>query len=340
MSSIKYLGFLIIALFFISCSSQKMSKNSGQNLLTYKNATTYPDWYDPAEFDTLSVVTWNIEHFVDDHNNPYIDNRREDNPAEDLENRRELLAKALKAIDADVIIFQELESDSYLRKFADKHLGDMGYEVFAALESPDWYMNVVMMSRVPMGLFYSYAHTNTPIPGQTDDEGNPASQTFLNNRMWTADLLINDNYQLTLTGVHLKAGRGDRNQAWREGQINLLRSHHRLLMSQNPERNMIVMGDLNSTPDSPEFQTLLGFGSTPPRYNDPLAGTGTFTHPSDSAFWRIDHILPNEQAAAELIPNSVEVVRPLPTGEMNAVSDHLPLRARFLTQDMPVATEN
>jgi len=332
MPSFKRFCLLSLLLLVVSCTSHKPSNNAAGNFPDYQSATAYPEWYDPTTIDTLNVVTWNIEHFVDEHDNPYIDNGRENNPSDELPERRKTLAKALKAIDADVVIFQELESDSYLRMFADKYLSNMGYEVFAALESPDWYMNVVMMSRVPMGLFHSYAHINTPIPGQTDDEGNPASQTFINNRMWTADLLVNDNYQLTLTGVHLKAGRGDRNRAWREGQINLLRNHHRMLMAQNPQRNMVVMGDLNSTPDSPEFQMLLG--SNPPRYTDPLAGTGIFSHPSDSAFWRIDHILPNRQAAAELVPNSVEVIRPLTDEKMSAVSDHLPLRARFLVRDL------
>jgi len=323
---------LIFILLSVGCSTPDTSPKSQSNSpLNYRDATVFPSWYNPDTTDTLKIVTWNIEHFVDDYDNPYIDNSREDDPDDAMEQRRILLAHALRKLDADIVVFQELENDSYLRDFADKHLNEMGYHVFAALESPDWYMNVVMMSRVPMGLFHSYAHINTPVPGHTDDEGRPASQTFINNRMWTADLLVNSNYTVTITGLHLKAGRGDRNEAWRTGQVQLLRSHLQSIIQNDPGRNMIVMGDLNATPGSPEFELLLG--ESAPVFVDPLAGTGIFSHPSDSAFWRIDHILPNREAANELIPNSVAVARPLDNRKLQQISDHLPLKAQFITKE-------
>lgn len=290
-----------------------------------------PDWYNPESVDTLTVVTWNIEHFVDDFDNPYIDNDRENNPPRDMNERRELLGKALQSLDADIVVFQELESDSYLRILAENHFPELGYEVFAALESPDWYLNVVMMSRVPLGVFYSYGHINTPLPGQTDEEGRPESQTFINNRMWSADILVNPDYHFTLTGLHLKAGRGERNEAWRMGQIDLLRQYLEMLMSSGNQRNMLVVGDLNTVPGSREFNHLLG--DEQPFFFDPLEGSGAYSHPSDSLFWRIDHILPNRQMEPELVPGSVKIVEPLNREQMIRISDHLPLIARFLTRD-------
>lgn len=324
---------IVIVTVAFSCSPESKGDQHKPSQAHYalQSSIAWPAWYNPSEMDTLTIVTWNIEHFVDTLDNPYIDNRRESEPPEDIKQRHEQLAKALRVINADVVVFQELESDSFLRKFAEDNLPDMNYQIFAALESPDWYMNVVMMSRIPMGMFYSYAHINTPIPGQTDDEGNPASQTFINNRMWTADLLVNEHYRLTITGAHLKAGRGERNRAWRMGQIALLRNHLNGLMIHNPTRNMIVMGDLNTTPASPEFKKLLGEAT--PKFIDPLANTNIYTHPSDSTFWRIDHILLNRQAKNELIPESVEVIWPLPKEQMIQISDHLPLKANMVAID-------
>jgi endonuclease/exonuclease/phosphatase family metal-dependent hydrolase len=188
-----------------------------------------------------------------------------------------------------------------------------------------------MMSRIPLGVFHSYGFANTPIPGQTNEEGNPASQTFINNRMWTADLLVNADYQFTLSGAHLKAGRGPRNEAWRRGQIQLLRANLSQLMRSDPDKNMLVMGDLNMTPKTDEFSLLLG--DRPPYFSDPLKGTGSFSHPSDSLFWRIDHILPNRQMQGELVPGSTRVARPLPMDQMIQLSDHLPIISTFLPQD-------
>ena len=103
-------------------------------------------------------------------------------------------------------------------------------------------------------------------------------------------------------------------------------------MNSNPRRNILIMGDLNSTPDSPEFKELLGEDT--PKFVDPLAGTNVYSHPSDSAFWRIDHILPNKEALNEVVSESVEVVRPLSEKQMIMISDHLPLKARLVTKDM------
>lgn len=293
---------------------------------------TTPEWYRPGEVDSVKVATWNVQHFVDPYDNPYIENEREDLPPSDMGNRRKLFAEAIKNLDADVVVLQEFESDSYLRQLSENYFPEMGYRVFAALESADWYMNVVMMSRIPLGTFYSYAHINTPIVDQVDSLGNTQSQTFINNRMWSADIIVNSGYRFTLTGLHLKAGRGDRNEGWRLGQINLLRSQFKRLMALDNDRNMLIAGDLNTTPDSREFNVLLG-NNDRPEFIDPLAGSGTFTHPSDSLFWRIDHLLPNRAMQPELVPGSVTAARPLPMDQMIMISDHLPVTAVFTPRE-------
>jgi len=325
-----FFGSIILVTFFLSCNDQP-DKMSDKSYIGYQKEVAKPCWYQSIPV-TLTIASWNIEHFVDEYDNPYIDNNREDSPQGDMEQRRELLAEAIRRLNADVVVFQELESDSYLKTLSKDFFPELGYQVFAALESPDWYMNVVLMSRVPLGMFYSYAHIETPIPGQKDDDGNTTSQMLTNNRMWTADLMINQDYRVTLTGLHLKAGRGERNEAWRMGQIRLLRSHLQMLMKLEPDRNMLIAGDLNTTPGSREFNLLLG--SKPPLFIDPLEGTDSFSHPSDSLFWRIDHILPNQNLAREMVPNSTHIIEPLSREEMIKISDHLPLISRFVTKEL------
>ena len=109
------------------------------------------------------------------------------------------------------------------------------------------------------------------------------------------------------------------------------REHLELLTEADPDRNMLVLGDLNTTPDSREFATLLGDSN--PEFVDPLAGTDSYSHPSDSLFWRIDHILPNDRMRKELVPNSLQVTEPLERKQMIKISDHLPLIARFIPVD-------
>lgn len=329
-----FLRFLIaVSLFitFVSCSTLNQTAAEHQQP-AYIQATATPDWYNPATQDTITIVAWNVEHFVDQYDNPYINNEREDTPPPNMDKRRRLLAKAIKNLDADIVVFEEFESDSYLQKYAESYFPDMGYEVFTALESADWYMNVVMMSRVPVGIIESYANVNTPIIGQTDENGQPESQTFINNRMWTTDIIVNDSYSFSLTGLHLKAGRGDRNEGWRLGQIHLLRKHLESVMKRNPTKNMLVVGDLNATPKSDEIRQLLG-NDNPPLFVDPLANSGSFSHPSDSLFWRIDYMLPNKQMNNELVENSQQIMEPLSREDMIIISDHLPVMAKFTTTD-------
>ena len=67
-------------------------------------------------------------------------------------------------------------------------------------------MNVVIMSKVPLGTFYSYGSLYTPVPGIKNKEGYEEAQINLNTRLWSIDVLPNANYDFNLTGVHLKAG--------------------------------------------------------------------------------------------------------------------------------------
>jgi len=101
---------------------------------------------------------------------------------------------------------------------------------------------------------------------------------------------------------------------------------------QNPDRSMLLAGDLNTTPGSKEFDRLLG--KNPPVFIDPLQGSDTFSHPSDSLFWRIDHILPNQNLARGLVPNSTKVIEPIDRESMIMISDQLPLISYFITRDL------
>ena len=324
---------LLIFLSLLIFSACTANQDNDQNpSYSWPEALATPSWY-TASMDTIKVLSWNVEHFVDDIDNPYISNGRENNPPANMDERRKLFAEVIKKANADIVVLQEFESDSYLQQLAEDHFPELGYQVFAGHESNDWYMNVVVMSRIPLGVFHSYATTNTPIIGQMDDEGNAASQAFTNNRMWTTEVLVNPDYSFYLSGVHLKAGRGDRNENWRLGQINLLRAHYQQLLKLKPEGNILTVGDFNSTPDSDEFKAFLGAGSKV-EFLDPLAGTDVFSHPADSAFWRIDHILPNTQMADEIVDDTVLVNYFFSPDSMNTVADHLPMSVQIIPEDL------
>lgn len=267
---------------------------------------------------------------MDEHDNPYIDNDRENDPDADLAERRKLLAESLIDMDADIVVFQEIESAAYVQSMAEEHLEEMGYRYFSSKESNNWYMNVVVMSRIPLGILYSYASADTYILGEQDDEGNPATQNFTNNRMLSVDVYVNPNYSFLLTGLHLKAGRGERNEGWRLGQINLLRDHYAMVSSMNPNARVLVTGDLNTMPGDREFLQLLG-SDTDLTFIDPLAGVDSYTHTADDPQRQLDHILPNDTMMDDLVPGSAQVAMPFDPDTMRFISDHLPVIAKFVT---------
>jgi len=319
--------FLFSVLFIGSCTGMQTVTEPGEGASDRWHSAQTPEWYNPSDFDTLSVLTWNLEHFVDEHDSPYINHPRENNPGEATAQRRQMLAEALTILDADIVVFQEVESAPYVQEMAQNDFEELGYQLITALESNDWYMNVVIMSRVPLRLTYSYGNFYT---FRRDDDGETEYQNFTNNRMLSAEVAVNNNFHFFLTGVHLKAGRGEENARWRMGQIEVLRDHYRQLLDEDPDTRILLAGDLNIIPGDPEFDLILG-QDTDVRFIDPFEYVQSYTHPADNPARQLDHILPNENMMRDLISGSALVALPFSPDSMRAISDHLPVLMKFDT---------
>ncbi len=321
-----------------SFTPEETNQNQASNAIAvedFKKGIVTPKGYKDTTGDTLKILSWNVEHFVDSHDNPYTQNRRE-NGGERMEDRISLLVDALKKADADIVVLQEFEHVQFLRQIANDSLPDMGYRFFADNESINWYMNVVVMSRIPLGIIYGYGAVTTPVEYIDEESGEEKyeTQSMINTRLWSIDVFVNDEYSFLLTGVHLKAGRGARNEAMRLGQIKFLKGQYERFLKENSEKNILAAGDFNATPDSKEFQFMLD-GNSPVKFIDNLADS-VFTHPADAPKWRIDYILPNENMQAELVENSLQVKYFFDKVTQRKLADHLPLVAQFVTKDIVV----
>lgn len=291
----------------------------------------FPQDYQPFTKDTLTVLSWNVEHFVDSFDNPYIRNRMEDRPRlDEIGKRIDFLTEVVRLSGADVVVLQEFESRSFAFDIAQKRLADLGFIHVAGSESPDWYMNVVIMSKLPMGLTYSYGNAYSPVIGFKDSLGRPETQRHINTRIASAEIWVNDGFSFVLTGVHLKAGRYERDAAMRMGQIDLIKSQQRRLLKEDKKTRLLLCGDFNLTPESPEMARLKG--PEAPQYLDLLEGKPVFSHPADTPARRIDHILMNKAMEKSVVPGSVKPFVPKPGAEMRGLSDHLPMRAQFLVR--------
>ncbi len=299
---------------------------NAQQLTAYRPGMVFPVGY-TAPRDTLVIMAYNTENFTDTKDNPYISNRLEDTPAKNMEGREALLAKAIQASHADIVMIAEFETMAYLKEINTRY--NLGYTFFASSESPTWYQNTMLMSKVPIGAFRTYNAVYAPIVGELDQQGQPATQTNINSRMWIAEVWPAADKPLYLCGVHLKAGRNKSDTATRIGQVNLLKGEFERIVKADKNAAILMAGDFNATPESQEFKQLLA-GNKRSRLIDPLAGTTVYSHPAKEPRWRIDHIIFNKQLQSRIVPGSTGPVYLLSKEEMEQLSDHLPVMTRIL----------
>ncbi|PWJ60604.1 endonuclease/exonuclease/phosphatase family metal-dependent hydrolase [Dyadobacter jejuensis] len=330
MSKITY-GLLSL-LFLAACAKTNLSKHSVETISTTTSAMVKPVGYTYPTDSTFKVLSWNVEHFVDGFDDPYINNERENNPPQNMALRTSLLVRALRQANADVVVLQEFESAKFLNQLAQDSLASMGYLYFADVTSHSWYMNVVVMSRFPMGVIEGYGAVTTALPGYFNEQGVKETQNQLNSRMWTIKVLPSENYSFLLTGVHLKAGRSARDIAMRKGQLALLTERFNEKLQQNPKANMVLAGDMNATPESEEIRLMTAGDGLVNRFVDTI-DPSVLSHPADRPSRRLDYILMNQNMLSESLDGGAQVANFFSADTMRIVSDHLPVVARFVKTD-------
>lgn len=288
--------------------------------------------YQYPDKESFKLLSWNVEHFVDGFDDPYIDHPREDKPDSAMGNKVAYLIDALKKVNADVVVLEEFESAKFLQQLAADNLQGMGYRFFANAPSDTWYMNVVVMSKFPLGVLYAYGNVTTPLPEFKSDQGHPESQNQVNTRMWSLEIFPAPDYEFILTGLHLKAGRGPRNEAMRLGQINFLKNQFDRFLAEDASRNLLVVGDLNSILGSKEIEFLLKGRNPGSQFMDPLPAD-ILSHPADDPSRRLDYILPNGNMMKEYKEGSAEIPTLFNAKKMREISDHLPLLISFNKKD-------
>lgn len=292
-------------------------------------ATALPNGFAFPEHDTVRVMTWNLENLVDLHDNPYNTSIQESQPVEGtLRGRYDAIARVLREAAPDVVVFQEVEGVPLLQaELAERRLQGLGYRFFAAADRGNWHQNVVVMSRLPLGVVRSLAPVHTPVPGARLEDGSEEVQSQVNHRILVVDVLAREGAWFTLAAAHLKAGRTPRDHAHRQGQLEALRAELARTLRLHPAAALVVAGDLNMTPSEAEHAILAG-GEGPLAFTDVLAGTSMLTHPSDDPERQLDYLFLNPSMGRHLVPNSGRTVAPREE-DLLLVSDHLPVVADF-----------
>ncbi len=272
-----------------------------------------------AEKDQLVVATYNILNLFDDVDSPYhVDETTPAKPREELEH----VAETIRALNADVIAFQEVESRGYLKRFRDVFLGDMGYKHIVHYEGNDLRgIDVCLLSRIPVGTVESHRHVKF-----TGPDGRPKA---MSRDLLCVTLLPPGKSPFEIWIVHLKSNSGGReySEPVRLAESRYLREQLDKRLSENPEATFLLMGDFNDIWGSPTLETIVGSG--PMALKLPLsepAIKSLITYNREPRRSMIDFILCSPAMAKQFVPGSY---RTIPGEVKTSGSDHNPVTAWF-----------
>jgi endonuclease/exonuclease/phosphatase family metal-dependent hydrolase len=165
-----------------------------------------------------------------------------------------------------------------------------------------------------------------------------------------ADIQLTRDYRVTVFTAHLKSRREvpDADQAaMRAAEARILREKIDARLKEDPNANILVLGDLNDTKDSLPVRTIFGRGrhrlvdtrpaerngdtgySPNPRH-DPRTVTWTHYYGVEDAYGRIDYILAHPNAARELVEGGA-MIPSVPN--WGVASDHRPILVTIEARD-------
>ena len=290
----------------------------------------------PVAPKTVTVAAYNVENFFDVWDNPYTDD--EGTPVKSRDDVRNL-ARAIKALDADVLVVQELEHEQLLTALVEEFLPDAGYDYLAASPGNDG-RGIVLgcLSRYPITQVTSHRLQRFTHP----DHPETVYRFSRDLLRFTIDVGIDR--PLQVYNVHLKSNGsrpGDPNSMLkRTAEAARVKQILRDAVDADPGVLAVVAGDFNSAyetrPDQDRPWPAMAYLSAPESdgsqlltdVHAALTDAERVTHPGGGKYPPVtfDYILATPAMAARYVPDSAHV---LPQGNLTGGSDHLPLRATF-----------
>lgn len=262
----------------------------------------------------FKLATYNIENLFDGSNTK-LDPKT--NPAKSHEDK-ELLARSMRTLNADVVGLVEVESLPTLRKFRDGYLADMGYKHIALVEGNDMRgIDVAIMSRFPITHLKSHRNTTFGVPGQS-------APGRLSRDLLQATIKPGKGYSFTFFMTHLKARPGDPpSDAKRHAEAQFIRRVLRDFEDEHPNANYALAGDLNDRPTSETIRYFTDGRDRDPKLFDALSelGPSAYSYHPIKYRGRIDYILLSQGIRKEYVAGSAAIQN---TPEAVEASDHLP----------------
>lgn len=286
----------------------------------------------------VRLATYNLLNLFDHVDDPALKGEEEDITQATPAERCTALAEAIRRLDADILVLEEIESREALAWFRDTYLKGLGYD---HLESFD--------AQYARGVEQSVL-SRFPIKDARLLEM-PGSDGFRFQRIpIRATVMLPGGYELVVIGIHHKAG-GDSFNAQREAEASRIVAKVKEELAADAGRNLAVLGDFNATAtkesrkmydraglvNSYDWRAWIDGNPTRDQIRDRF-----ITHESGRA---IDFILVSEGLANELVPSSFFVLSTLHPGDaydwrkdkapQGHASDHYPVAVDLMPKDRP-----
>lgn len=284
--------------------------------------------------ETFTVVTYNVEnYFLED-----FDTRKAKSEASRMK-----VVEFLEAIDADVIALQEMGRRAALTELRGRlKAKGLDYPHEAWVVGPDPAIHLAVLSRFPIAKNRSHKQVSYLLDRK---------RFQVSRGIGEVEVQVNSRYRFVLFNAHLKSKRpvGFADQA--AMRLEEARALRRLVVKRlnaNPDENLLVVGDLNDTPNTDPVKDLIGRRA--PRLVDlrPVEHNGDQApHPTNQSYgprrvawthfyWakdeysRLDYQLASKGMARELDRSGTRVQA---MADWGTASDHRPVVARFFAND-------
>ncbi|MSR44469.1 MAG: hypothetical protein EXS15_03800 [Phycisphaerales bacterium] len=250
----------------------------------------------------VRIAAYNLLNLFDHVDDPTLDNKWEEETLQVTEDRAQSLAKVIKRLDADVLFLEEIESKAALTWFRDTYLKDMGYTHLESLDA-GYYRGVEqsVLSRFPLKNPRVFLDAKLEVAAEKDasDAKEPAavegqSATSVPNdpskfqrSPLAVDVVLPGGYELTVYAIHHKAG-GKAFEGHRQAEAVKIIELVQADLAKDANRNLLIMGDFNSTPLS-DVMNL---------YRDEGFATGYDFRPSADRIKQKDSKLPDAERDA------------------------------------------
>jgi len=204
-----------------------------------------------AEF---TVAAFNVENLFDVFDNPYkADERTPAKPRTEIK----ACAEAIRALNADIIGLSEIENEGVIAAMNSEMLRKQGYKYVASLPSNDPRgITLGILSRHPIASVTSYRWRTLKTPD------NEKTYQFARDVLHAKVMVAAESHVHVLV-THLKSKRtvdedDPQSGNWRLAESLMIRKIVAEIQEREPNASIIVIGDLNDTPDSKVIEALLG----------------------------------------------------------------------------------